>query len=216
MSKVIHVRTEHLVLLREAVVLWDPIENGAPFIIGYGSSETNPVDGFDKILEPYLPQDMKKNQFKATVRNEMKCIILLAMHQGKIQPGTYRYINPLRRLEQNGFTFNANEITEENYRIRNSSEIEFNLSKNHIDLIRHANIGWQNYIDSFGINAKRPYGEFSYMQDDMKRILHIDESIDDDLHNHLEYLHQETLIAFQVMLLYAYLEPGQYAIDFEC
>lgn len=93
---------------------------------------------------------------------------------------------------------------------------EFNLTKNHIRLLKHAYVGWDNC--EFGapsIDCKRPYGN-SDVLDDMKKIIlsgldeEAYEAIGDKLDDWLMNLHAELKIALQIVLVTGKFEPGVY------
>jgi hypothetical protein len=94
----------------------------------------------------------------------------------------------------------------------------FDLTEQHVKLLRHANVGWCG--DEFGapcIDPKRPYGN-SDVSRHVADILGIDIETDPEFcpgmserqNRELESLHRETRKALQVVLSSGSFEPGRY------
>lgn len=95
--------------------------------------------------------------------------------------------------------------------------ITFNVTQQHIDLLRNAVVGWENC--EFGapaIDCKRPYGNSS-VYDDIAEILGISKNMDDDWsdeqHAMMRRLHEETRTVLQIFLTTGAMIIGQYIGD---
>lgn len=95
--------------------------------------------------------------------------------------------------------------------------IEFLLTEDHLKLIRHMHVGWQDC--EFGapeINPKRPYGNSSVILD-IAEILDIDlpedvEDCDENILLYMNRVHRETEDALQIVLQYGHI-PGIYQCE---
>src|SRR6185369_14541098 len=95
---------------------------------------------------------------------------------------------------------------------------EFTLSQQHIDLLRHMIVNWQDC--EFGapeIDPKRPYGNSSVLEDIAeimgKKMVQLEggeEGWPKGSFDGLGQLHKETLEALEIMLQLGSLKPGKY------
>lgn len=97
-----------------------------------------------------------------------------------------------------------------------STPIRFTLTDNHIKLLRHFYVGWQDCeTGAPEIDPKRPYGNSSVARD-VAKIL--GEPIVEDVQGYMEAkqgarlmrLHSETETALQIVLVTGAFEPGEY------
>lgn len=95
----------------------------------------------------------------------------------------------------------------------------FHLSAEHVTLLRHMLVGWQDCeTGAPEIDPKRPYGN-SNVASDVAEILEIegwdpfgDDEMSDELEQRMLTLHRETETALQVVLAVGSFETG----DFTC
>lgn len=92
---------------------------------------------------------------------------------------------------------------------------EFELTEEHIKLLRHMNVSWGR--EEFGapeIDPKRPYGNGDVYSDIARILWDIDARPDDiyepRLVNLMGRLHQQTRIALQIVLATGSFTPGRY------
>ena len=182
-------------LLRRGVVLWEHAENGAPFIGGY-------VRSGDALKVASDPED---SNMALTMGSEYPMATRMAkalskkLRSTRLPPGNYRYQNPIFANRSRGLDMlPVSDIAEEDYKVYERKQVEFMLTTEHIQLLRHANI----YRTAPGIDAKRPYGSRSAMHLDIADILGIRYDDSDELYNRLESLHQQNQIALQVLLIF--------------
>lgn len=197
----------HLQLLRSAVVLWDHSEGGAPFIGAYGKrADAMAADVADLLALDSRAQAQTIDQYI----QEMGTALSIALSCGDIQEGRFTFPNPLAGISPPEAADALSEIYASDYGARSRETIDFTLEARHIRLLRHLYAGWMDYANVAGVNSKYPYGSRSYYQVDMAEALGLDTEVDDDLHNELEYLHQEMQPALQVFLRHAKVTTGTY------
>lgn len=100
-----------------------------------------------------------------------------------------------------------------------SKGLEFELTEQHVTLLRHAYVGWDDC--EFGapaIDCKRPYGN-SDVPTDIAKLLHPEFSamregaqMDwmEDNASRLQAIHDETQTALQIVLVTGQMKPGRY------
>lgn len=96
-------------------------------------------------------------------------------------------------------------------------EIEFELTEDHIKLVRRLNIGWNRMATAYdgapGACEKRPYGNQDWLSD-VRDILtgSINPSESETEADVLRYakLHSETATALQIILVTGMFAPGRY------
>lgn len=100
-----------------------------------------------------------------------------------------------------------------------TEQTQFNLTEDHIKLLRRANVGWQRC--EFGapeIDPKRPYGN-SFVEGDIAEILGVELVEDDDgdfdqaTCEQLEAIHKQTHVALEIILATGTFTPGEYVRD---
>ncbi len=95
---------------------------------------------------------------------------------------------------------------------------KFHLTKDHITLLRHAYVEWQDCeFGAPGIDPKRPYGNDCVESDILellgeKRGGNEDEPWSEAQLERASTLHRETLIALQIILCVGRFEPGHYKL----
>lgn len=90
----------------------------------------------------------------------------------------------------------------------------FTLTKDHIKLLRHAFVQWQDCeTGAPEIDPKRPYGN-SYVPEDVSEIIGYevdwDKGATEEQENYLIKLHRETETALQIILFTGKFKPGKY------
>lgn len=193
----------HIKLLRNAVVVWAPIESGAPAVL------ISPLQASDEEEpSPELYADLAKRAGLQTVDKQQIDRLLMEMPEalaqllahGKLEPGTYRYDNPLQTV-----SFAEKTLPSELAHLAHDKSVSFAFTAQHAKLLRHAR--WQGLF----MNPKRPYGDMTSFERDMADILKV--PLDEQ---RLWKLHTETLPALQIYLQKATIAPGQYErIDVE-
>jgi len=180
-------KQEHLNLLHKSIVLWSPVESGAPALM------LSPF-GVDEDLTPQLLKDVAaragikdadKKQIE-TLLLEMPDALETFVEHAKIEPGTYEYDNPIAELP-----FAENVVPDDLKSYAHEKHIKFTLTAQHITLLHHAR--WNGVF----MNPKRPYGDMTTFEIDMAEILKVPR--DDKA---MWKLHTEMMPALQVVLLY--------------
>lgn len=187
----------HLTLLRHSVVMWSPVESGAPGVL----ISPLQVDDEEGVSDATYA-DIAKRAGLATVDKRQIDQLLVEMPEalaqllahGKLAPGAYRYDNPLADLP-----WTANVLPEELGSLARDKVVSFRFTERHAKLLRNAR--WWGLM----MNPKRPYGDMTSFERDMADLL--GEPVDEQ---RLWKLHTETLSALQVYLQNAKLEPGEY------
>ena len=186
----------HLTLLRHSVVMWAPIEAGAPGVLISpllaGDEGISDAAYADIAKRAGLP-NVDKHQIDQLVAEMPEAFEQLIEH-GKLAPGTYRYDNPLADIP-----WTVNTLPDELANLAKDKVVSFQFTERHAKLLRGARWG------AMMMNPKRPYGDMTSFELDMATIL--GEKLDEKL---LWKLHTETLSALQVYLQNAKLEPGEY------
>ena len=101
-------------------------------------------------------------------------------------------------------------------------ELEFEMTEQHVTLLRHAYVDWDDC--EFGapaINCKRPYGNSDVLTD-IAKLLHPDfremregAQMDwlEDNEARLRAVHRQTFTALQIFLVTGQMQPGRYVRD---
>ena len=184
----------HLQLLRHSVVLWSPVESGAPGAI------VSPllVEDEGKLSDATYADIAKRaglsNADEARIDQllrELPDAFDQLIEHGQLAPGTYRYDNPLAAIP-----WAAQTLPSELANLATDKVVTFQLTERHLKLLRKARWGMMM------MNPKRPYGDMTAFERDMADIL--GETLDE---KRLWKLHTEMLSALQVFLQNAKLEP---------
>ena len=187
----------HIKLLRNAVVIWAPIESGAPAVMisplqAGGEEEPSPELYADIAKRAGLPS-VDKQQIDRLLAEMPQALAQLLAH-GKLEAGTYRYDNPLVTV-----SFAERTLPTELAHLAHEKSVSFAFTGQHAKLLRHAR--WQGLF----MNPKRPYGDMTSFERDMAEILKV--PVDEQ---RLWKLHSETLPALQIYLQKATIAPGEY------
>jgi hypothetical protein len=187
----------HLTLLRHAVVMWSPVESGAPGVL-VSPLQVDDEEGvsdatYADIAERAGLAKVDKGQIDQLLLEMPEALAQLLAH-GELAPGRYRYDNPLADLP-----WTAHVLPKELASLARDKVVSFQFTERHAKLLRNAR--WWGMM----MNPKRPYGDMTSFEQDMAGIL--GEPVDEQ---RLWKLHTETLAALQVFLQKAKLEPGEY------
>jgi hypothetical protein len=188
---------KHINLLRKAIVVWAPIESGAPAVMITpleAGKENGTPEFYADVAKRAGLTSVDKQQIDQLIAEMPQALAQLLAH-GKLEAGTYRYDNPLVDL-----SFAANTLPEELTHLAKEKSVSFAFTARHAKLLRNAR--WRGMF----MNPKRPYGDMTSFERDMAAIL--DEPADEQK---LWTLHTETLPALQVYLMKASIAPGEYA-----
>jgi hypothetical protein len=188
----------HIKLLRNAAVVWVPIESGAPAVMlsplqADGEEEPAPAMYADVAKRAGL-SSVDQRQIRQLMA-EMPEALAQVLEHGKFEAGTYRYHNPLAAIP-----FAEQTLPSELAHLAKEDKVSFTFTEQHAKLLRHAR--WRGLF----MNPKRPYGDMTSFERDMADILKV--PVDEQ---RLWTLHTETLPALQIYLQQANIAPGEYA-----
>lgn len=183
----------HLKLLRHSVVIWVPVESGAPGAMIsplLADEEATLSDAMyaDVAARAGLPK-VDKQQIDQLLAEMPEVFAQLIAH-GKLAPGTYKYDNPLASIPGS-----AQMMPEELASLAKDKVVTFQLTERHLKLLHNAR--WEAMM----MNPKRPYGDMTSFEHEMATIL--GEPFDEKA---LWKLHTEMLPALQVFLQNATLD----------
>ena len=180
---------EHLALLRSAVVMWGSSESGAPYIARFAAPE---------LVERVPGQEIER-------------ALQILLKFGELEPGRYSYENPLSASEEVNWRIDSN--SEHGMPIHKEPQIDFDLTADHLRLLRGANARWP------GIDSKRPYGDMSCFYLDMAVLLGVaPEGVGEECEGgfskpqveRFDALHRSMIYAFQTFLKHAARPRGQF------
>lgn len=183
----------HLQLLRHSVVLWSPVESGAPGavispLMVEDEGKLSDAAYADIAKRAGLPK-VDKAQIDQLIQEMPEAFDQLLEH-GHLAPGTYHYDNPLAAIP-----WSAQTLPSELANLATDKVVTFQLTERHLKLLRKAQWGMMM------MNPKRPYGDMTAFERDMADIL--GEPLDE---KRLWKLHTEMLPALQIYLQNAKLE----------
>ncbi len=181
---------EQVAFLRQATIVWDPSESGAPIV---------------------EPESLYKSGLKG-----MHTALQVVLRFASIQPGTYRIANRIKEHYKEAKV--QADAEGRSIPIPQEDEIEFTLSAKHIDLLRHANTDALMYFGACGFNSRCPYGDLSCWQQTVAHVLGLPVYRDQNgspLFSEQELerftkLHHDMLVALPVFLAHARIETGEF------
>lgn len=160
---------QHLSLLRQSIVVWSPIETGAPALLL--SPLLTDVDNLRKgygDLARRAGISVKRSPSKAEIAQveqlleEFPAALALFLEKAQLEPGAYTYENQVPGLEDNlGFGF----VPVGKPELEKLKTVSFTLTSEHLTLLRNA------IWNDLEIDPKRPYGAMTYYAYDMAKIL---------------------------------------------
>ncbi|MDV3129851.1 hypothetical protein M1247_33440 [Mycobacterium sp. 21AC1] len=220
----------HISLLRQARFAWDGVERGGPMLDSerpYGRR-----DLLAQLVEVFGSDDADD---LARRHVEMYFVLARALKHGTLAPGRYALGNLCPadvRDAMRGYD-GDDGVTDVDLGIDSDGRVT--LTDDHLRLARAMDIRWpsssrcQDHLDMGGYPAaaadpKRPYGDFTFIEVDMARILGVlpPRSASDeagifepgtDLAHRLQRLHWQMLVTMQVFVEHALLAPGSYRLD---
>ena len=181
---------EHIDFLRQARVVWDPSENGAP------------------IIDPEVLSESGLRRVNAALQVVLK--------HGDLKPGMYTISNQLKaRYDYDEIRADAarNMIA-----IPAPEEVTFELRPEHIKLLKNANADAFLYFGACGFNSRHPYGNMNYWEIEAAHILGMpvyrdqngSPSFTESELEHLLGLHHDMLIALPVFLAHCLISAGEF------
>jgi hypothetical protein len=187
----------HIKLLRNAVVVWVPIESGAPAVmispLQAGGEEDPSPELYADIAKRAGAPSASKQQIDQWLAEMPEALAQLLEH-GELEAGSYRYDNPLVAIP-----FAEQTLPTELAHLAKEKSVSFTFTDQHAKLLRQAR--WSGLF----MNPKRPYGDMTSFERDMAGILKVPAD-----EQRLWKLHTETLPALQIYLQKASIAPGQY------
>jgi len=189
----------HIKLLRHSIVLWSPVESGAPAVavspLQIADESPSLSDAaYADIAKRAGLDHVDKQQIDRLLADMPEALAQILAH-GKITNAVHRYDNPLVEL-----SFASTMLPDELSHLAKEKVVAFEFTERHARLLRNAR--WEGTF----MNPKRPYGDMTYFEKDMADILG-EHTVDDAK---MWKLHVETLPALQVYLRDAQIEPGEY------
>jgi hypothetical protein len=203
----------HIRMFRRMIVVWDASESGAPVVQIYqppgALAELAGMIGIT-LKNDFLADGPDDRRFEFDVGAAFE----IFLHYGHLDEGNYTYDNPFLQMEIETWPVDAH--SDRTLTLPQGKTIDFEFIRSHARLLKAANAGWLDYLQRPGINSKRPYGDRVYYEEDMARVLGLDQKgVDiDDLSDEqlkmLQDLHVEMLYALQVYLKFGSIAPGIY------
>jgi hypothetical protein len=140
--------------LRAMPVRWDPlIESGATLL------ELHRSDWMFYRLFGAVAEQFRSRASKDDLEASFQIYLAFAT----LPPGNY--------------TLEPGDVSDFRQSLRASQTIkpraEFEMTEQHLQLLRHARGRWLDYASTLGIDPKRPYGDMTYFEIDMADILNI-------------------------------------------
>ena len=135
----------------------------------------------------------------------------IALAFGHLPVGTYRYTKPTNSELEHSLFVEALQ-----------APLEFEFTKEHQTLLRYMTVeaseSWQTDGELYGVDAKRPYGDFTYYELEMAKHLGLPtttnpegwKEIDKETERRLTALHHQMEAAVQVYLQNFKIEPGTF------
>jgi hypothetical protein len=231
---------DQLRLLPEMTFVWVDLEAGGPAFLGYSPTFH---DGDD--VAPYsiddrradlcriLALDVDASRLSAeleqkldTLHVSMGSALEIALDAARLTPGAYSYANYFAKIASPVLEMlmppwlDGEEFSSEHayMPVPTGDTITFELTAEHLRLLRALRVDWLERNSLAGINFKRPYGDMTYFELDMADILgvpvHRDEQqqplFSDEQLRYFHRLHAEMLFALPVLLRHGTLGAGLY------
>lgn len=191
-----------LKLLRQSVVVWSPVEAGAPAVLPspllMDKEELALLPDLARragisIGDPPTPADQQK---VGQLLEGLPAALAYLLEHGRLEPGSYAYDNPLPGLAAGDALLPPDRPDLAQLRV------SFELRREHLTLLRAAS--WEGLF----MDPKRPYGDSTYYELDMARILGepgpaAGGHFTAEQEQRFQRLHEDLLPALQVFLLEA-------------
>lgn len=212
----------HVDLMRQMRFTWDGAERGAPMLDArrpYGRS-----DLLTQLGETFASGDDAE---RARRHVEMFFVLGRALKHGALEPGRY----PLRNVSADDVRRAMRGYDATDADLGLDADEQVTITDDHLQLLRDIDIRWPSESDcedrfaageypAAAGDPKRPYGDFTFIEVDMARILGVLPPADDsgifepspELADRLQRLHWQMLVAMQVFAEQADLAPGVYRL----
>ncbi|MCV7289188.1 hypothetical protein H7J87_28065 [Mycolicibacterium wolinskyi] len=222
----IEITSRHIGLLRQMRFGWDGAERGAPML-----DPKQPYGRTDLLAQ--LGEVFESDDARELARRhvEMFFVLARALRHGELSPGRYPLGNigpdDVRRAMR-GYP----DVTDADLGLDADGQVT--ISDDHVRLLRAIDIRWPSEYDCEDLLAigrypaaaadpKRTYGDFSFIEVDMARVLDVlpPPPLDGpavfepspELAARLQRLHWQMLVAMQVFVEHGNLAPGVYSLD---
>jgi hypothetical protein len=220
----------HLSLLRQARFAWDGAERGAPMLDSqrpYGRR-----DLLAQLAEAFGTDDADD---LARRHVEMFFVIARALKHGELAPGRYALGNIGADDVREALRGYGGDDGVTDADVGLDADGLVTLTHDHLQLLRAIEIRWPSNYDcedrlamgeypAATAEPKRPYGDFTFIEVDMARILGVlpprpngDEAAifqpSPELAHRLQRLHWQMLVTMQVFVEQMVLAPGRYRLD---
>jgi hypothetical protein len=233
---------EQLRLLPEMTFVWVDLEAGGPAFLGYSPTfhddeNTVPYSVHDRRADLclLLALDVDVSSLSPEVEQEldalhasMGSVLEVALDATQLTPGTYSYPNYFAQLASPALEwlmppqFEGEGSSPEHayWPVPTGDTITFELTAEHVRLLRALRIDWREPNSLVGINFKRPYGDMTYFELDMADILgvpisrdeHQQPSFSNEQIAYFDRLHAEMLFALPVLLRHGAPSSGPYQL----
>lgn len=183
---------ERIALIRRLVVAWDPAGQGAPAIhpdAPYGSLDR---DGD-------IANVTGDDEGAAEEHRAVGAALVAFLRHAELKPGRYGYHNPLTKLDLT----HVSDVFRDESAGTSPEQIVFEVGPEHIALIRHLALGWDEARGVPAVDADAPYGPGT-LDDAMVGAL-------GGPRDDLARLHRAMQPALQIFLRSADIAPGDYA-----
>lgn len=221
---------QHIALLRQARLSWEGAERGAPML-----DPQRPYGRADLLTQ--LADVFATDDEKALARRHVEMFFALAraLRHGVLRPGRYRLRNIGADDVRQAMRGYGGEAGVSDADLGLGGEGAVTVTDEHLKLLRNLQIVWpsqwacEERLDDGGYpsaaaDPKRPYGDYTYIEVDMARILGRlppppagDEPAvfepEPALAAHLQRLHWQMLGAMQAFVENAEISPGVYDLD---
>ncbi|MGK2868600.1 MAG: hypothetical protein ACSLFA_18550 [Mycobacterium sp.] len=213
----------HLVLLRQARLGWDAAERGAPMLDPqrpYGRE-----DLLTQLGEVFGARDV---DVLARHHVDMYFVIARALKHGTLAPGRYP-LGSIDAAEVRGLLRGYGDLSDEEVGLDDDGQVL--VTEDHLQLLRAIEIRWPSEYDcgdrldagrypAAAADAKRPYGDYTFIEVDMARILGELPPVSGsavfepgpELADRLQRLHWQMLATMQVFLEHMELVRGTYGL----
>lgn len=217
----------HIALLRAMRFSWDGAERGAPML-----DPQRPYGRTDLLAQLGEAFETRDEDEIARRHVEMFFVLARALKHGVLAPGRH----PLRNIgaddvreAMRGYGGDKG-VTDADLGLDVDGLVT--ITGEHLTLLRHIEIRWPSESDcedrltvgeypAAAAEPKRPYGDFTYIEVDMARILGVLPPAPEDgvfrpseeLRSHLQRLHWQMLGAMQAFVESAEIAPGVYGLD---
>ncbi|AWN48693.1 hypothetical protein DK419_21985 [Methylobacterium terrae] len=192
-SRTTEITLERIALIRRLVVAWDPTGQGAPVIhpdAPYGS-----LDRDGDIANVTGDDEGAAEEHRAVGE-----ALVAFLRHAELKPGRYSYHNPLTKLDLS----HVSDVFRDESTGTAPEQIVFEVGPEHIALIRHLAMGWDEARGVPAVDAGAPYGPDA-IEESMSRA--IGGKRDD-----LPHLHRSMQPALQIFLRSADIAPGDFEV----